>query len=228
VKNVANFVKVPGLSQIVRISAGLRHAGCVDNAGRVYTWGAGSRGQLGGGEKIKIRWSPGLVTGMSGFASDISCGQYFTIVKTEKSLCGFGDNKFHQVMDADSQILLSPTIIDKFPDIISTGWTHSLVLEGGQVKAWGRNNYYQLGGKEGDVIITNVLKAVAGSEHCICLTEEGMVYAWGWNEHGNCGVGVDRFENVETPERVSFPHDCDVLDIFVGSAHCFAILRHRI
>lgn len=27
-----------------------------------------------------------------------------------------------------------------------------------------------------------------GSEHGVILTETGLVYAWGWGEHGNCGV----------------------------------------
>ena len=73
------------------------------------------------------------------------------------------------------------------------------------------------------MIMGNVSKALAGSEHCLCLTEGGDVFAWGWNEHGNCGVGEGRVENVKTPEKVLFKKGCDIQDIFVGSAHCFAV-----
>ena len=223
-KNVTNFVKVPGLSQIVRISAGLRHAGCCDKAGLVYTWGAGSKGQLGGGEKIKVRNIPGVVGGLSGAALDISCGQYFTLVLTDGGVYGFGDNKFKQVTSDEQPILLKVTFIEKMPTTISCGWTHTLALEKGEVRAWGRNNYHQLGGGvEEGVIMENVVKALAGSEHCLCLTKEGDVYTWGWNEHGNCGVGEGRLENVKIPEKVLFEKGCDIKDIFVGSAHCFAI-----
>ena len=34
-----------------------------------------------------------------------------------------------------------------------------------------------------------VSKVLAGSEHCLSLTEEGRVWSWGWNEHNNCGLG---------------------------------------
>merc|ERR1711936_792517 len=64
-KKMTNFVKVPDLSDIVILSAGLRHAGCVDSRGRVFTWGAGTKGQLGGGDKIKVRPTPALVPGLS-------------------------------------------------------------------------------------------------------------------------------------------------------------------
>ena len=95
-KFVTKFAKVSGLSEIKSISAGLRHAGCVDKGGRVYTWGAGSKGQLGGGVKCKLMGKPVFVPGLTE-ALDIYCGQYFTIVRTESGICGFGDNKFKQV-----------------------------------------------------------------------------------------------------------------------------------
>ena len=78
-----------------------------------------------------------------------------------------------------------------------------------------------MGGKEGDVILTNVLKAFAGSEHCICLTEEGMVYAWGWNEHGNCGLG--HVDNVHQPTKVDLDNR-KIYRCFAGSGHSFAIV----
>jgi len=224
-KNVVNFVKVCGLSSIVSVSAGLRHAGCVDSGGRVFTWGAGSKGQLGGGEKIKSRGKPVMVSGLSG-AKTISCGQYFTLVQTESGICGFGDNKFQQICSGGPQILLNFDILEKLPDSISCGWTHTVCLEGGEVRSWGRNNYYQLGGVEGGgAIMKKVRKAVAGSEHCLCLTDDGEVFSWGWNEHGNCGVGGERVDNVKSPEKVDFGDGgCDIQDIFIGSAHCFAVI----
>lgn len=30
-----------------------------------------------------------------------------------------------------------------------------------------------------------------GFNHCLLLSRDGMVYAWGDNRHGQCGVGVD-------------------------------------
>ncbi|KAG9065630.1 hypothetical protein KI688_001919 [Linnemannia hyalina] len=49
-----------------------------------------------------------------------------------------------------------------------------------------------------------------GSEHTLAMTQSGDCYAWGWNEHGNCGGGVDNTGNkdlldVPTPRLVQFP-----------------------
>ena len=55
----------------------------------------------------------------------------------------------------------------------------------------------------------------------MCLDKEGRVFAWGWNEHGNCGTG-DTI-NVPRPTQISFNASKNICDIFVGSAHCFAL-----
>ena len=97
-------------------------------------------------------------------------------------------------------------------------------VEEGEVTAWGRDNYNQLGGggaKPGEVLLQNIVKAIAGSEHCLALSTEGKVLAWGWNEHGSCGL--EGLETVATPTHVKIPGSRPVRDIFVGAAHCFAI-----
>ena len=66
-----------------------------------------------------------------------------------------------------------------------------------------------------------VSKVLAGSEHCLSLTEEGRVWSWGWNEHNNCGLGdTPASATVPSPVRL---HLQDVKNIFVGSAHNFAL-----
>lgn len=49
-----------------------------------------------------------------------------------------------------------------------------------------------------------------GSEHTLAMTQSGTCYAWGWNEHGNCGGGIDRsgnkdLQDVPTPRMVQLP-----------------------
>ncbi|KAG0059247.1 hypothetical protein BGZ89_000550 [Linnemannia elongata] len=48
-----------------------------------------------------------------------------------------------------------------------------------------------------------------GSEHTLAMTQSGDCYAWGWNEHGNCGSGVDSagnkdLQDVPTPRLIQF------------------------
>ena len=66
--------------------------------GAVYCWGAGSKGQLGlGPDKVTRLSSPTRLCSLAS-ATDVFCGQYFTIVKLAAGeIVGFGDNKHQQV-----------------------------------------------------------------------------------------------------------------------------------
>jgi len=124
---------------------------------------------------------------------------------------------------------------------VSCGWTHVVCLRQDRFHAWGRNNYFQCGRghssgsenicDEGLHLVAQdespslkVRKVISGSEHCLALDGEGRVYSWGWNEHGNCGTGDT--ENVSSPTKIQFDNDKSICDIFVGSAHCFALTSH--
>ena len=47
------------------------------------------------------------------------------------------------------------------------------------------------------------------------------LYSWGWNEHGNCGLG--HTENVLTPTKVLETET--VIKCFAGSGHSFALVK---
>lgn len=64
-------------------------------------------------------------------------------------------------------------------------------------------------GKEG-LEFESLVSYSCGSEHTLAMTQSGDCYAWGWNEHGNCGGGVDSagnkdLQDVPTPRLVQFP-----------------------
>ncbi len=66
----------------------------------------------------------------------------------------------------------------------------ALTVEG-QVFAWGKNNFGQLGINDETVAVviepmaccfkekTNVVSIAAGNNHCIALSDEGLVFMWG-------------------------------------------------
>lgn len=108
-----------------------------------------------------------------------------------ESVIGFGDNKFNQCKKQSFE--------KERVKSVRSGWTHNGILTGnGCVYLWGRNSYGQLGspkvktssylskleGVEGKIMNLHL-----GSEHGMIVTENGTVYTWGWNEHGNCGNG---------------------------------------
>ncbi|XP_023321398.1 secretion-regulating guanine nucleotide exchange factor isoform X5 [Eurytemora carolleeae] len=173
----------------------------------------------------------------------ISCGQFFTVLGTsENKLFGFGSNKFNEISSTLEKIIPVPTEIKlSGSETVSCGWTHVVCLRQDRCHAWGRNNYFQCGRghssgsenicDEGLHLVAQdespslkVRKVISGSEHCLALDGEGRVYSWGWNEHGNCGTGDT--ENVSSPTKIQFDNDKSICDIFVGSAHCFALTSH--
>ena len=208
-KGTNTFTKVEGLVGVVKVAAGLRHTVAVDEEGRAWGWGAGGKGQLGpnAGKLVK---APRMFE-ISDAVLGAACGQYFTILTGEtKILVSHGDNR-HGQLDVLSDVALDQEI--------SCGWTHAVFLQDGVVRGWGRNNYHQLGG----VGRGQVKKIVTGSEHCLVLTQKNQVLAWGWNEHGNCGQEGE--EDIEIPAPVRGLEGVTVVDIFSGSAHCFAVLE---
>ena len=219
IRTSSNFIKIQHLKNIRKISAGLRHAGCVDGEGNVFVWGAGTKGQLGNG-KITKQLEPTKISSISQ-ATDVHCGQYFTLVETEYGVMGVGDNKYFQLgAGINASNVMVPVIIkDLQPgDQIHCGWTHIVRSRDGAVSVTGRDDYHQCAG--GGTVMAGVRKALAGSEHCLSLTEEGSVWSWGWNEHNNCGLGDTPAVNVPRPVRLQLE---DVKNIFVGSAHNFAL-----
>ena len=166
------------------------------------------------------QFSPRKLSYFAG-ATDTYCGQHYTIVKTNTGqVYGCGDNKFHQLSQQETSQLLEPVILSgvKTSDSVSCGWTHLVTESDGCVHVRGRNNYDQQGGADTGPVISGVRSAVAGSEHCLCLMTTGALVTWGWNEHGNCGLG--HTDSVPAPAQVNLDN---VSRIFAGSAHCFAL-----
>ena len=222
IRKSSNFIKIQTLRNIKKISAGLRHAGCVDGDGNVFLWGAGTKGQLGNGKTTR-QLEPRKLSSLSS-AINVYCGQYFTLVETDYGVLGVGDNKYLQLGEGDdisAGNVMSPIIVkDLQPgDQIHCGWTHIVRSREGAVTVRGRDDYNQRAG--GGTVLEGVRKALAGSEHCLCLREEGSVWSWGWNEHNNCGLG-DTPASDSVPRPVRLPLD-DIKDIFVGSAHNFVL-----
>merc|ERR1712154_225861 len=56
----------------------------------------------------------------------------------------------------------------------------------------------------------------------MALTDDGTVFAFGWNEYGQCGVGKDKGDKTKTPTRVQLPSAAIL--IACGSCHTLIIL----
>jgi len=125
---------------------------------------------------------------------------------------------------------LSPNVQFSQPTVASlaAGGMHTLIAEaGGAVRAWGWNQFGQLGdGTTTDTDtpvlvprLTGVTAVAAGLYHSLALRSDGTVWAWGWNGAGLLGDGTasDR----RSPVRVSGL--TDVVAISAGALHGLAV-----
>jgi alpha-tubulin suppressor-like RCC1 family protein len=113
---------------------------------------------------------------------------------------------------------------------IASGWSHCLALtRDGVVFCWGRagtaiirqnvcaltrmeSDMGQLGVSDERVRVfpaplclpDAIAEVFCGSEHSLCLSRcRTRLYAFGWNEHGNIGIGTAS-ETVQSPQLVPF------------------------
>ena len=163
-----------------------RHSVGLNSDGTVYTWGYNAFGQLGDNtitqSNIPLKVLKGLYSGTS----------------------YLGD-------DSNNKIIA-----------VALGYTHSIALaEDGTVYTWGRNDWGQLGDNTytnchtpikvlkgayngtsylGDDSNNKITDVALGALHSVALSEDGTVYTWGYNNHGQLGDNTD-IERT-TPKKV--------------------------
>ena len=146
-------------------------------------------------------------------------GLHFVLgITRDKELYGWGRNDFGQLAKPLlSEDIFKPNIIninDKIINEISCGTVHTLMLTSdGIVNGWGRNAFGQIGcGKElgKNISVVTQLKTLMKikSIHCsfnksFALTDNGMVYSWGYSRHCRLGHKLEENEYVFEPKLIN-------------------------
>ncbi len=112
---------------------------------------------------------------------------------------------------------------------ISAGDKYLLALtDNGQVYSYGYNDYGQLGlgvfdsNKYGEGIIPlpeNIIAVSTGSNYSLILTDNGLVYSFGYDGYGQLGLGDDKHRNV--PKLI--PSLKNIVAISAGKCHSLAL-----
>ena len=190
-------VLITALSNITvsGIAAGDYHSLAFTTNGEVYAWGYNAWGQLGLGTSGNAynESSPVLITALSN-VSGIFAGRFHSLAfTTNGEVYAWGYNYFGQLglgTSGDASNKNSPVLITALSNItvsgIAAGYYHSLALTtNGEVYAWGRNSYGQLGlGTGGDAnnesspdlipttALSNVSGIAAGEYHSLAFHDE--------------------------------------------------------
>ncbi|KAG7384717.1 putative ATP-dependent RNA helicase ddx49 [Phytophthora pseudosyringae] len=200
----------------------------------LYTFGRNDYGQLGHNDSID-RKVPQHVEALSDqHVVSVACGQYHTMVVTATGKAfAFGKNDYGQLGMESMENQLVPvqvrTGLEKHECLeICCGYYHTIVLcSGAHVFGFGRNDYGQLGlGSPHASSAANlqlqqqrfssarlieelegkdIVRFACGCYHTLAVSDNGVMYVFGRNNHGQLGTG-------DTSERVyPFP-----IDDFVG------------
>ncbi|KIW32898.1 uncharacterized protein PV07_04411 [Cladophialophora immunda] len=183
--------------EIVDIVGSMAHVVVFLSDGRVYGWGTCRKGQLGEQLKTeKILWCPrNIGSGVDGeellpwVPERAVLGREYTVfVKTGWKPAIWGDARFFDKNDFQ--------LIVEEDDVVASGWSSIHILSRTRseqsLQGAGRNDHGQLP----PASLPPVRTVAAGSEHCVALTRDNQVIAWGWGEHGNCGETLDQRGNV--------------------------------
>lgn len=240
---VLSWLRLPGVvasaDAITSLEAGHMHSLALTRLGRIFSWGANERGQLGfapppqrTSRDAQQFFAPHEVPfDHAGRVVQVSAGANHNVaVTSDGALFSWGDNSFGQLMHATVGTIghkpeaarLPAARVGSSVATASAGAFHTVVVlrEGGEVCAFGDNSHGQQGRRAPNranacSIVQGVDHVSAGELHTIALTDGGDVLTWGDNQRGQCGrCGTTTFACPTSPTPMhSQPHGpCDTFD----------------
>ncbi|KAG0495372.1 hypothetical protein HPP92_000063 [Vanilla planifolia] len=236
--------------QVESISCGTWHTALITTTGQLFTFGDGTFGALGHGNRETVLY-PREVESLMGLKTiAVSCGVWHTaavveVIVTQSSassgkLFTWGDGDKYRLGHGDKEQRLKPTCVPSLIDYnfhkVACG--HSLTIgltTSGHVFSMGSTVYGQLGSPHSDgklpclvqdKLANEFVKEVAcGAYHVAVLTSRSEVYSWGKGANGRLGHGD--LEDRKTPTLIEALKDRPVKRIACGSNFSAAICHHK-
>ncbi len=180
--------KIWGLEHVKQLVAGPDYSLAILMSGAVMTWGHNEFGQLGE-DKVPYRELPKRVKDVSKVKQASASASHVACVLHDGTVMGWGDNSQGQLgtgfKGKQSEPILS-LVASAFYVAVGKNFT-IVVLDNGKVKAFGHNNFYQLGMVAENAVmfpkeipdLKNIVKAVAYDSFVVVMSDIGEVYTWG-------------------------------------------------
>lgn len=207
---------VTGLtSGVTAVAAGADHGMAIQN-GAVKAWGDNNYGELGvGTSTVLYSFTPVAVVGLTSGVTAIAASARNSLAIQNGSAKAWGDNNGGQLGNGTLVRSMAPITVTGLTagvTAIASGYLHSLAIQNGDVYAWGWNTLGQLG--DGTQVsrttpvlaldmAINLVAVAAGHSSSYALGADGSLWAWGFNNSGQLGLGdsTDRL----TPTQVHAP-----------------------
>lgn len=237
------------------LSCGFEHMAAVTKDGKVLTWGHGSSGCLGHGNKESL-YVPSMIESLCPHKiMYIECGGYHNAAVSEKGevwVWGRGDvnqlgiDFFHLQKDQIGFVSLNPVKIQDlaqenvFIKSVACGEAHTLLLDSeGKIYSfgWGDDGQLGLGDRDSTSSLTmknmnimksfpyKILKISAGAIFSACVDEIGQVYVWGNGELGQLGQGQG-IKCSSTPILVESLNEEFIIDVVCGESYVLTMSQN--
>ncbi|XP_076258464.1 putative E3 ubiquitin-protein ligase HERC1 isoform X2 [Rhynchophorus ferrugineus] len=217
------------------INAGYRHSAAITDDGRLWTWGEGEHGRTGHGDNTS-RHIPTMVVDLVD-VGQVSCGSSHTLAvsKDGKIVWSFGNGENGKLGHGEIAKVFKPKVIEALQGLIiqkvCAGTSFSVALTNmGQVYTWGTGPALGMGSADviglqplllNDLSAYRIIDISVGDNHCLALTDEYQVFAWGVNTVGQCGQGHTS-SPITRPQKVMGLDGVMVRQISAGTSHSFA------
>ncbi|KAL6840503.1 hypothetical protein ACP4OV_030313 [Aristida adscensionis] len=237
--------------QVLSVACGSWHSALTTSTGKVYTFGDGTFGVLGHGNRENVAY-PKEVEALNGFRTvKVACGVWHSaaIVETagqtgmnvvSKKLYTWGDGDKNRLGHGDKQARLVPTCVQSLVEYnfhqLACGHNMTIALStSGHVYTMGSTDNGQLGNPKSDGKQPCLVKDRLGSElveeiscgtsHVAVLTSRSEVYTWGMGANGRLGHGD--LKDKKAPTLVEALKDRHVKSISCGSNFTTCICIHK-
>ncbi|XP_051146178.1 PH, RCC1 and FYVE domains-containing protein 1-like [Andrographis paniculata] len=235
------------------VACGPWHTAFLTSTGRLFTFGDGTFGVLGHGDRCCTS-VPREVEALQGYRSTrVACGTWHTAALVEiphgssspgnpkQTLAGkvftWGDGDKGRLGHGSYESKLSPECVSALIDVdfsrVDCGDNFTVaVTTTGQVYTMGSTCSKSSDGKfqvplciDGNIADVFAEEISCGSHHVAILTSKGEVYTWGKGTHGQLGHGD--YDDRSTPTPVAFFKDKQVKSIACGSNFMAAVCVHK-
>ncbi len=222
------------LDKVAAVSAGDYFTLCIREDQSLWAWGYNAWGQLGNGTTIDTTRPVEI---MEDIVSVSAGTDHAVAVKKDHSLWVWGGNTEGQLGNGTSMNSLVP--IKVMEDVLvayAGNQTTAAIKMDGSLWMWGNGQYGQLGvdNIKDDPrystpiwIMDDVVSVSLGSSHTTAIKQDGSLWIWGTNIHGQlgsiCPILTDTGSNIvsamhKTPIKIMDDVSC----VSTGSAHIIA------
>lgn len=212
--NVTDWTEIKTPEKLVSVKSS-DHTTAISDTGKLYTWGANSKGQIGNGGTDTI-FTPTQITAVDRY-NKIASGNAFTLaLDLEGHLWSWGANNAGQLGDGTTNDNPTPKMVggDNVFNEIYAGKDTAYAIDGtGKLWAWGANGDGQIGdgtansrNKPAPVETAQTWSRLAVNKEnttVLAIDRSGWLYSWGSNANGLLGNGTD-WRQLQADENARF------------------------